>query len=156
MKWYYYVIFILLIIVVLQECANTKQEPDKVQIKDLQSKISESEAQQGVFIEKQVYISGKTKTLVRIKEIHDTVQIIKVCLEKEILLDSLVIVSDSLVNSISGMKQLKEKQDSIFQCHINYQAAIIDSLEKSPKKYFKGLKHGFVLGVIVGVVIPRK
>lgn len=157
MKWYYYVILLLLIMVGLQECTKEKQETEQpVMFQDLRLKIDTAESQQGIIIEKQVYISGKTKTLTKIKYLHDTVEIIKVCLEKENLLDSLVIVSDSLVNSICRMDKLRNKQDSIFQDHINCQSAIIDSLEKSPKKYIKGLKHGLVLGAIVGLIIPQK
>lgn len=173
MKWYYYVIALLLAIILIEHCTRpTPCDKRLVMHTDLikiDSNIVTTQIKVDTLLATTKKISTKVKKLPKLGVllpscIGDSITISKLhydstrtlCLLKERYLDSMTVYSDSLSILILKERVLHEQIDSLNQIYINNQASTIDSLDSSNKKYIRGFKHGFVLGAIIGFIVPKK
>lgn len=140
-----FLIGILLVWVLLPKCSGSSEIPNN-QSKDTIRIYSVKVDSIEVIRNKLIY---KYKSIRDTINIHDTLQV----LQALNTCDTIIVV-DSL--EIAFLKTINHNFANI----VYKDSLTIDSLKMSKKKYFKGLKHGFILGagvtaIGVGAILVR-
>ena len=108
----------------------------KTQINALKDSIKHLDTTRVKLVTKYRYIKGKTDTIPCDTLIN---MIVNVC--------DTIILNDSI--EIAKLKQINTKYSYI----VKNDSVVIDSLKHSRKKYFKGFKHGLIVGSIGGAIL---
>lgn len=140
-----FIVSLLIIALLLKKC-NTKQievvakidstNIYKAEINALKDSIKNLDTTRVKLVTKYRYLKGKTDTIPCDTLIN---MIVNVC--------DTIILNDSI--EIAKLKQINTKYSYI----VKNDSVVIDSLKNSRKKYWKGFKHGLIVGGLGGAIL---